>query len=139
MYSPFWDKTITIYTPFVSQNTTQWYRHVISNVFIRYNADKVSEGNIYIPDKRTKYRIPSDKYLSPAEWRASSEKSSRWTLELESIIVMGKVSDTLEDNSSGTVLLDKYDCSKPYDITDNRYVYLPHISVLGDRYGRRSF
>lgn len=139
MYSPFWDKTITVFTPFISQDTIKWYKYIISNVFVKDMGEKTFAGFDAIPDKKTKFRIPSNNYASPQEWHNLSNKQSKYTILFESLIVTGKIPDVLEDNASGTYLFDIYACSKPSNITDNRYMYLPHISILGDKYGRRNF
>lgn len=133
MYSPYWDKTITIFTPFISIDTIKWYKYVISNVFFKCNSSKSLNDNAYVRYERTKIRIPVNNNYIPFEmWNFSDNKNNYFTVSDESIIVLGNIHDILEDNSSGSYLFDKYTCSKPINITDNRYIYLPHILIVGD-------
>lgn len=133
MYSPFWDKTITIFTPFISIDTIKWYKYVISDVFFKCNSSKSLNDNEYVKDERTIIRIPVNNNYIPCDmWTLSDNKNAFFTVSHESIIVLGNVQDVLEDNSSGSFLFDKYTCSKPINITDNRYIYLPHILISGD-------
>lgn len=132
MYSPFWNKTITIFTPYISLNNIKWYKYVISNVFVKLSSDKSLMDNHYVKDSRTKIRIPSNKYIAFKKWTISENKINNFTISDESIIVLDNVPDTLADNESGSYLFDKYDCSKPLRIIDNTYTYLPHISIVGD-------
>lgn len=134
MCSIFWDKNITIYTPYNHEDTLSWYKYYVNNVFVSCSEKKNTDGNSYSDNNSTVIRIDKINYVEYNSWcnLSDEQKSKNVAISKESIIVIDKVSDEIEDNDSGSYLFDKYTCTKPIIIKNNLYQYLPHIYIVGD-------
>lgn len=147
---PWWDKTVTIYNKYVDPTTqrTSWYRTVVHNCFwkaenIMFSMGRygVSTIGVLTENKTIICRIPqSKKYVSRREWQALENKSGKFTLADEDIIVLGEVSDTIDDYTPGqrhTDLISKYkqydECLEIANYVDNvrEGVNLKHYRVVG--------
>lgn len=134
MYNPFWNKTITIFTPYIKQDTLKWYKYEKKNSFFRIRFSKSSSDMEYVRDNRSIIRINSDDYITYSLWKTFDDviKKNKISVSGESIIIPHTVLETIEDNDSGSFLFDKYECSKPLSITENIYFHIPHILIIGD-------
>lgn len=130
MYSPFWNKTITIFTPLNTETNVKWYKYIIENVFFKIRGYKTGSSN-YIENNSSIIRIRNTNYLDYEEWK-NSDKLSYYSINNESILIPLSVDDEIADNTSGTELFDKYKCIKPTNITNNIYQYSPHILIVGE-------
>lgn len=142
---PWWDKTITIYNKFVDPTTQRitWYRTVIENCFWKYvnNTYHVKGSNMLFETKDVICRIPeNDSFVFETEWRALSDKSEAFTLATGDIIVLGEVSDVIDEYTKGnrsTDLIAKYKeqraCLEIDTYVDNTQtgVDLGHYRVIG--------
>jgi len=101
----------------------------------------VSTIGVLTENKTIICRIPqSKKYVSRREWQALENKSGKFTLADEDIIVLGEVSDTIDDYTPGqrhTDLISKYkqydECLEIANYVDNvrEGVNLKHYRVVG--------
>lgn len=138
MFKEFWDKTITIFSPFTNNGGIDWYKYIIKNAFVKRINNKIDNGMDYSNSNRTIIRIDNDNYVPFHKWISLSDVDKQYkpTIYSESIIVLEEITDDsilekLKDNS-GSFLFDDYECTKPLSVTDNTYQYLPHILITGD-------
>lgn len=134
MYNPFWNKTITIFTPVIKQDTLKWYKYEKKNSFFRTRSSKSSSDLEYVKDNRSIIRINADNYITYSLWRTFDDviKLNKFSISDESILIPHTVLEIIEDNDSGSFLFDKYQCCKPLSITENIYFHTPHILIVGD-------
>lgn len=130
MYNPFWNKTITIFTPLSSETNVKWYKYIFKNVFFKIRGYK-TDGSNYSENKSSIIRIQNTSFLDYEEW-INSDKDIYFSVNNESILIPRYVEDIISDNTSGTELFDKYQCVKPTSITNNLYAYCPHVLIVGD-------
>ena len=147
---PWWDKTITIYNKYVdtSNQRTYWVKTVVENCF--WKADNLlftmggagnSKVGVITETKKIICRIPkNDKYLNKRDWRELADKSGHFTLANEDIIVLGEVTDEIDEYTAGkrsTDLLSKYreddSCLQIETYVDNcrTGIDLEHYKVIG--------
>lgn len=120
-YPMWWDKTITIYNKRIDANTQQvsWYRNVVENCFWKYENNKINvgqsyQGKIVLETKEVICRIPAtDRFLVKSEWDALAVNQihDSFTLSNGDIIVLGEVTDVIDDYTKGsraTDLVAKY-------------------------------
>lgn len=124
---PWWDKTVTIYNKLIDPTTQKvsWYRNTVTNCFwkcenIMFSMGRygVSTIGVLTENKNIICRIPKDeRYVDKRTWDTlnESERSEYFTLANGDIIVLGEVTDTIDEYVAGqrsTDLLTKY---KKYD------------------------
>lgn len=147
---PWWDKTITIYNKYIDPTTQRisWYRTVVHNCFWKAENDMFSMGRygvsvigVLTETKAIICRIPKDKrFVEKRTWETLSDKTNRFTLANGDIIVLGEVTEEIDDYTPGkrsTDLIAKY---KDYDecLEIDKYVNnvqtgstLNHYRVVG--------
>lgn len=120
-YPPWWDKTITIYNKFEDPQTqvVTWYRHVLSDCFWQYTTNSLRINDVSLDTNSITCRIPEDTKFKPKyDWvNLSNDKMSEYfTLGAGDIIIVGNVTDTIDEYSLGHTsndILNKY--SKYHD------------------------
>lgn len=147
---PWWDKTVTIYNKYVdpTNQRTSWFRTVVHNCFwkaenIMFSMGRygVSTIGVLTENKTIICRIPqSENYVGKREWKELEDKSGKFTLADGDIIVLGEVSDTIDDYTPGhrhTDLISKYkeydECLEIANYVDNVHegVNLKHYRIVG--------
>lgn len=116
-----WDKTITIYNKFVDPTTQRisWYRTVVKNCFwkaenLMFSMGRygVSTVGVVTENKTIICRIPKDKrFVDKRTWKDLEDKTNRFTLANGDIIILGEVSDVIDEYTPGqrsTDLITKY-------------------------------
>ena len=116
-----WDKTITVYNKFVDPTTQRisWYRTVIKNCFWKAENLMFSMGRygvstigVVTENKTIICRIPKDKrFVDKRTWKNLEDKTNRFTLANGDIIILGEVSDVIDEYTPGqrsTDLVTKY-------------------------------
>lgn len=120
-----WDKTITIYNRYVdptNQHIT-WYRTVVENCFWKASNEMFSMGRygvstigVVTPVKTIICRIPqSADFADKLEWKELSDKSEKFTLANEDIIILGEVDDEIDEYATGKRSSDLIARYKEYD------------------------
>lgn len=115
-FPDWWDKKITIYNKFTDTSTrvVTWYKTTIDKptCFWKEVGDKTVVGNVTVDTKSIIVRIPqSSKYATPQEWWGLTDKSAKFTLQQDDIIVLGVCEDVINEYEAGkhsTDLLTKY-------------------------------
>lgn len=120
-YPIWWDKTITVYNKFVDTTTQRvsWYKTVVEGCFWKAVNDTytigrggISSTGITLETKDVICRIPKDeRFVGKREWKELEDKSGHFTLNNGDIIILGKVSDTIDEYTRGkhsTDLVAKY-------------------------------
>lgn len=116
-YPVWWDTVITIYNKFEDPQThlITWFRHVLQDVFWKYERDKLSIGNETIEIEKTICRIPEqlDDFRENYVWIALPNymMGEYFTLSRGDIIVRGNVQDEIDEYQQGyrsTDLIQKY-------------------------------
>ena len=120
-----WDKTITLYNKYVDPTTQviSWYSTVIHNCYWKninetyyVGTRGISTSGVKLETKNITCRIPKDaKYVDRKTWYELADKSKNFTIGNGDIIVLGEVTDIIDETESGkhsTDLITKY---KKYD------------------------
>ena len=150
---PWWDKTVTIYNKLKDPTTQKisWYRNTAENCFWKYinntyaigGSSGLSSQGIMLETKHIICRIPkSDKYVDKRVWLelSAGERSDYFTLGNGDIVVLGEVTDVIDEYVAGkrsTDLLTKYkefnECFEidGFTINVNDGVGLEHYKVSG--------
>ena len=147
---PWWDKTVTIYNKYVdpTNQRTSWFRTVVHNCFWKAENIVFSMGRygvstigVLTENKTIICRIPqSENYVGKSGWKELEDKSGKFTLADGDIIVLGEVSDTIDDYTPGlrhTDLISKYkaydECLEIANYVDNVHegVNLKHYRIVG--------
>lgn len=145
-----WDKTLTIYNRIVDPTTQRisWQRTVVRNCFWKevnavYNMGRygMSSLGIRVETKDIVCRIPKDKrFVDKRAWKALADKTGRFTLGNGDIIILGEVTDVIDEYTTGqrsTDLLAKYkeeDACLEVDTYVNNVqtgVGLEHYRIIG--------
>ena len=145
-----WDKTITVYNRVIDPTTQRisWYSTYITNCFWKctnntYNLGRygLSALGVTLETKSVICRIPKDKrFVEPMEWETLSDKAGKFTLNNGDIIILGKVSDTIDEYTKGKHSTDllthykKYDACLEVDtyvLNDYTGVDLAHYRIIG--------
>lgn len=109
-----WEKDITVYNRYEDKvsNVVTWYRHHLSNCFFAYEGNQLTIGSTVLETNTTICRIPQNKrYKAKYLWEELSDKNNYFTLGTGDIIVLGNVSDLIDEYASGhrsTDLINKY-------------------------------
>lgn len=115
-YPSWWDQTITVYNRYEDASTHQvtWYRTVLTDCFWKYADEKLLIGSTKVEANYTVCRVPvNPKYKMKYAWDnlSSSEKANYFTFGPGDIIILGEVTDTVDEYTSGkrsTDLISKY-------------------------------
>lgn len=143
---PWWEKEITVYNRYEDKvsNVVTWYRRNIPNCFWAYEGNQLTVGNTVIETNTTICRIPQNKkYKERYQWESLStdEKSKYFTLGTGDIIILGNVSDLVDEYASGhrsTDLINKYKdlqgCIRIQNVANNTGTArcIPHYLVRGE-------
>lgn len=141
---PWWDKEITVYNRFEDKLTdvTTWYRKHLTNCFFAYEGNQLTIGSTVLETNTTICRIPQDKKFKERYlWEELADKSSFFTLGVGDIIILGNVSDIVDEYAAGhrsTDLINKYKdlqgCIKIQSIALNigPARCIPHYLVRGE-------
>lgn len=126
-YPIWWDKQLTLYNKYTSSNgEVTWYRTVLESCFWKYTGEEVRVNDNVLATKDTTCRIPivqQVSYLPKDEWNELPDKLTHFTLGRGDILVLGEVSDTINEYSRGersTDLLNKYRERGCIEITEYR-------------------
>ena len=149
---PWWDAKITIYNKLIDPTTQRvsWYKNTCENCFWKcvngtYTIGRsgVSSTGIVLETKNIICRIPqNDKYVDKRVWKdlKDNERKDFFTLGKGDIIVLGEVTDTIDEYATGkrsTDLITKYkefdECLEidTYTINVRTGVGLPHYKIVG--------
>ncbi len=137
-YPKWWDKTITIYNRY-EDNTgrVEWYRKVLPGCFIKIVPSLVIAQGIGTEKSQLVIRIrKSNDYISPIEWLTSVFKNKKYTIQNGDIVVIGAVSDNVDEYASGhrsNDLLKKYGNSALIvrSVGLNDFGHKPHYKITG--------
>lgn len=137
MISPFWDKTLTIYTKIYdsANKKTSWYRYMCDNCFYGLKDVNVLKGTDIARENIHIARIPyNESYMSYRDWCSCTQKEKHLSITIGSIIVYGSVLDVISDNSSGNDLIKKYSdkCFKVSIFKENDTFAIKHYYAGGD-------
>ena len=139
-----WEKDITVYNRYEDKvtNLVTWYRHHLSNCFFAYEGNQLTIGSTVLETNTTICRIPQNKrYKAKYLWEELSDKNNYFTLGTGDIIVLGDVSDLIDEYASGhrsTDLINKYKdlqgCIRIQSVADNTGTArcIPHYLVRGE-------
>lgn len=143
-YPTWWNSTITIYNQYKDPTTkvTKWYKTILSNCFWKRVGDKVVIDKSILDTSNLVCRIPKNtKYVEPRKWvqLPNDRMPSKFTLQLNDIIVLGKCQDEINEYTQGkhsNDLLNKYkgECLVIGQISIDTSLGLdnPHYRVTGD-------
>ena len=144
IFPKWWDYTITIYNKYLDEETrvVTWYSKSIDNCFWKQteNLDNIGDGTIL----KTSYiicRIPqNDNFKTESTWKTLIKEGIEdyFTLQQDDIIVLGSVSDVINEYQAGqrsTDLLNKYQGESlivdSYAINLMTGIDIPHYKVIG--------
>lgn len=134
MYNPFWNKTITLFTPLEINNNLKWYKYTLQNCFAKCRNSYIDDINSKISKNNIIIRLPYNNYETYINWKNLNEYNlkTKYSVSQDSILIIDTIKDTIPDNTSGNSLFDKYNCYKPISIIENKYICSPHIYIIGD-------
>ncbi len=138
-----WNKTITLYNKCedIESGQVYWYRHLLRNCFFKHKKHNVSTGNSKSLNDNAIVRIPKQKnFVSSFDWLKipNSLKSKSITLQVGDLIVLGDVSDEINEHIQGqrsNDIVKKYDalgCTIITSININTDLPGAHYLVRGD-------
>ena len=149
---PWWDKTITIYNKVIDPTTQRvsWYKNTVENCFWKcvnntyvIGRGGISSAGITLETKDVICRIPQDdRFVTKSEWRElkDAERKDYFTLANGDIVVLGEVTDEIDEYTAGkrsTDLVAKYKeddaCIEIDTYVDNVQtgVGLAHYRIVG--------
>lgn len=143
---PWWEKEITVYNRYEDPltNVMHWFRHNIKNCFFAYEGNQVTIGTTVLETNTTICRIPQNKKYKPRyQWEQlpTDVKGNYFTLGVGDILVLGSVTDIIDEYSTGhrsTDLINKYKnlqgCIVIQNVADNTGTArcIPHYLVRGE-------
>ncbi len=102
----YWNKTITLYNRYEDDHSgiVKWYRHILSDCFVKQTNNKVSVGGVQLTTNDNIIRIPEQSsFLFPAQWRDLSdvEKKRCLTLQAGDLIFLGAVEEDIDELTTG--------------------------------------
>lgn len=112
-YPFWWDKTVTIYNKIEDgSGRVSWQPATLTGCFWRYVNNVTYVNNVRMEVKQVICRVPKkDNYLSLEDWLSTAEKTGYFTLRNGDIVILGEVSDEVDEYTKGkhsTDLLKKY-------------------------------
>ena len=140
-YPIWWDKTVTLFHRYEDDKTgmVTWYRKVLADCFWKCANNQLATSNTVAKDSVITVRIrKNDSFKMSYEWRTLPDKESYFTIDVGDIIVLGAISDTIDEYTAGTGsadLLNKYSsfCMTVQTVNINVHsgVGLPHYHITG--------
>ena len=142
-YPFWWDKTITIYNRIQDTTTSKvtWSSCVLTECFWQYRNNVNYVNNVKMEVKDVICRIPKKENYTPLEtWKTLTEFDGLFTLRNGDVIILGEVSDEVDEYTRGkhmTDVLNKYkEVNRAIQIesfTDDTGVGLcaEHYKILG--------
>lgn len=103
-YPAWWNKTVTIYNRYEDVGGfITWYRTVLPGCFVKNVPAFVIAGNTGAEKPQTTIKIrKSEVYIPPAEWNEDDcQRDNGFTIQNGDIIVMGNISDDINEYESG--------------------------------------
>lgn len=103
-YPAWWNKTVTLYNRFEDgEGVVKWYRTVLPGCFVKTVPALIISGNTGTEKPQATVRIrKSENYVPSAEWlNDESKRNFGFTVQNEDIIVIGNVSDDIDEYESG--------------------------------------
>ena len=102
----FWNKTITLYNRAEDNQTgaVKWYRHRIEYCFCKQTNSQMNTGVEQFTHVETIVRIPEQDNYQPAhKWvdLSDNEKAKHITLQSGDLIVLGDITDTIDECTNG--------------------------------------
>ncbi len=137
-YPDWWNREITLYNRHENTDgTVEWYKTNIPGCFVK-NVPllKLSSG-IGTEGSQNIVRIrKSDDYLPPQEWMTVKYRKPKFTLQSGDIVVIGNVSDHIDEYSAGSRssdILQKYksNCFVIASVSVNDSGSLAHYKISG--------
>ncbi|MBP5710552.1 MAG: hypothetical protein J6W84_06205 [Bacteroidales bacterium] len=141
---PWWEKEITVYNRNEDKvsNIVVWYRYNIPNCFWAYEGNQLTIGSTVLETNTTICRIPQNKrFKERYVWESLNDKNNYFTLGTGDIIVLGNVTDLIDEYASGhrsTDLINKYKdlqgCIRIQSVANNTGTArcIPHYLVRGE-------
>ena len=108
-YPAWWNKTVTIYNRFEdTDGFVTWYRTVLPGCFVKTVPVFAVSGDTSTEKPQTTVKIrKSEAYMPSAEWiKDEHERDSGFTIQNGDIIVMGNISDDIDEYESGKRSID---------------------------------
>lgn len=104
-YPVWWDKTLTVYVKYENPLTqlVTWHRYVMSKCFWDNTGDKVKIGETVLDSTSILCRIPEQpNFLVKQDWMQvpNDEQDKYFTLGIGDIIVLGEVTDEIDEYRS---------------------------------------
>lgn len=109
-----WNSNITIFNKYEdsSSGIITWYKTVQTNCFWKNVYSLVNSNSVEVETDNIICRIPStSKFMDKLSWDNYDNKGSKFTLAPGDIIVLGKITDTIDEYTKGqrsSDLLKKY-------------------------------
>lgn len=112
----FWNRTITLYNKHEDEQTglIRWYRRSLNNCFYKSTNNTINIGGVQLQTDDNIIRIPEQpNYLPPYKWLQvpNDEKSQVFTLKGGDLIILGDVSEDIDEYTQGrrsTDIIKKY-------------------------------
>lgn len=139
-YPAWWNKTVTLYNRFEDdEGAVKWYRTVLPGCFVKTVPALILSGNTGTEKPQTTVRIrKSENYVPPAEWlNDESKRNFGFTVQNEDIIVIGNVTDDIDEYESGKRsddFINKYKsagCITVKSFSVNDFGALAHYKAVG--------
>lgn len=140
MPNPNYKDTVTIYNCHKAKDNGTgkdiWYKAVIENCFFKSSEVQNVSGTTLEKAPSYTCRIPdNEKYLSYAEWVKLTDKTGKFTVSTNDIVILGEISDNITVVSPYTAseILGKYkpDSFKVMTFSNNTKYHGAHIKVGG--------
>ena len=108
-YPIWWNDTITIYNRYEEDKKISWYRTVIDGCFWKYDDIAVSQNRSQMGYRALQFHTntvtcrirKSEKFLPKGEWDANTNRGNYFTIAPDDIIVLGEVTDEIDEYTSG--------------------------------------
>ena len=113
-YPEWWNTTVTVFNKYEDPTSRQitWYKTVIKDCFWKNTDNAIVVGETSLVTSATICRIPKQiKFIDKYKWDALSNKSCKFTLSPDDILVRGSVADVIDEYTPGqrsSDLLAKY-------------------------------
>lgn len=139
-----WNSNITLYNKHIDSVTGEisWYRHNLSDVFLKRTNTNTQVGDVKLLTDTNIIRIlRQNDFLSPFEWQKlpNDQKGNYFTLQTGDIIILGNVSDEINEYIKGersTDLISKYENTlgsiSIQSVNINDWGKLAHYLVMGN-------
>ena len=139
-YPAWWNKTVTIYNRFEDKDGyVTWHKNVLSGCFVKTTPTFVVSGDVGTEKTQTIIRIrKSERYVYPVDWATDANKrKSGFTVQNGDIIVVGNISDIIDEYENGKRsddLINKYKSAGSITVnsfSENTFGALAHYKAVG--------